>query len=132
MISDGTSNTYMVGEKYAVPNFYATGTDPSDAECYFSGDDDDNQRTGWSAPMPDTPDFFPGTGATTANFGSAHETGVNMAFCDGSVHTISYTINSNAPSSVNRSLTTDPANPPGVHQRLANRQDGWSVDAGQF
>ena len=59
MVSDGTSNTYLVGEKYCVPNYYATGDDTADTEPYYCGDDNDNQRTGWSQPMQDTPGYYP-------------------------------------------------------------------------
>ena len=97
MVSDGTSNTYLVGEKYCVPNYYATGDDTADTEPYYCGDDNDNQRTGWSQPMQDTPDYYPGTMATISMYGSAHDSGINMAFCDGSVHQISYTIDSHIP-----------------------------------
>ena len=97
MIRDGTSNTYLCGEKYCCPNFYATSDDTADTECYFAGDDNDNQRSGWTQPMQDTPDYYPSNMSTVSLFGSAHDTGLNMAFCDGSVHVISYTINSHVP-----------------------------------
>lgn len=48
------------------------------------------------------------------SFGSAHAGGFNMAFCDGSVHTILYEI--------------DPA----VHAMLSDRQDGLAFDASQY
>jgi prepilin-type N-terminal cleavage/methylation domain-containing protein/prepilin-type processing-associated H-X9-DG protein len=47
-------------------------------------------------------------------FGSAHAGGFNMAFCDGSVHSISYEIDST------------------VHLLLSDRQDGASVDPSQY
>ncbi len=139
MIQDGTSNTYLVGEKYAVPNFYATNDDTADSETYYNGDDNDNQRTAWLRPMQDTPDYYPSTMTTISLFGSAHETGINMAFCDGSVHQIAYTIDSHIPGAPPRMARDtspgqkqDPSKPMfylGVHQRLANRCDGWAVDA---
>ncbi len=141
MVSDGTSNTYLVGEKYCVPNYYATGDDTADTEPYYCGDDNDNQRTGWSQPMQDTPDYYPGTMATISMYGSAHDSGINMAFCDGSVHQISYTIDSHIPGAprpgsgqgyTQVGQVQSPSDPPGVHQRLANRQDGWPVDSSAF
>ena len=43
-IEDGTSKTYMVGEKYLNPDNYATGRDPSDDWSMYSGHQDDNHR----------------------------------------------------------------------------------------
>jgi prepilin-type N-terminal cleavage/methylation domain-containing protein/prepilin-type processing-associated H-X9-DG protein len=139
MIQDGVSNTYLVGEKYCCPNYYITNSDSFDGESIYSGDDDDNQRTGWSAPIEDLEDYYP-LGATTVSlFGAAHDSGVNMAFCDGSVHQISYSINSHVPNNgqgYNPNPRAKPgqsiSDPPGVQQRLANRQDGWPVDGSAF
>ncbi len=47
-------------------------------------------------------------------FGSAHAGGFNMAFCDGSIHTILYEID------------------PMVHTMLSDRQDGLTVDSTQY
>jgi prepilin-type processing-associated H-X9-DG protein len=47
-------------------------------------------------------------------FGSAHAGGFNMAFCDGSVHSILYEID------------------PVVHAMLSDRQDGTSFDASEY
>jgi prepilin-type processing-associated H-X9-DG protein len=139
MIQDGTSNTYLVGEKYCCPNFYATNIDDFDSESPYNGDDDDNERTGWSAPIQDLVDYYPLAANTISLFGSAHESGLNMAFCDGSVHQISYSINSHVPNNgqgYNPNPRAKPGqsinDPPGVHQRLANRQDGWPVDGSAF
>ncbi len=44
-------------------------------------------------------------------FGSAHPTGCNFVFCDGSVHTISYNISND------------------IHARLCNRCDGKAIPA---
>ena len=43
-IEDGTSKTYMVGEKSMDPIHYATGQDPSDDWSMFSGHQDDQHR----------------------------------------------------------------------------------------
>ena len=95
MIRDGTSNTYMLGEKYLNPDNYTTGLDPADNESMYCGCNDDTHRTthynsssgvGWT-PMQDRAGY-PGN----QRFGSAHPGGWNAAFCDGSVHSISYSI----------------------------------------
>ncbi len=132
-ILDGTSNTYMVGEKYVKPEAYdgvANSTvDPSfdwgENQCMYVGYEWDNFRVAFE------PQFFPGTTTPTpfplssvtnsdfyqprqdtpgyptyGAFGSAHSAGLNMAMCDGSVHTISYDID------------------PWAHRNLANRMDG--------
>ena len=110
-IHDGTSSTYLFGEKYLTPDFYYNGQDGGDNENMYIGDNADVNRwtsIGWS-PLQDRPGvvtFFP--------FGSAHAGGLNMAFCDGSVHTISYSID------------------PEVHRCLGNREDGVAIDASKF
>jgi prepilin-type N-terminal cleavage/methylation domain-containing protein/prepilin-type processing-associated H-X9-DG protein len=88
-IVDGTSHTYLAGEKYLSPDSYHTGADFSDDQPLLSGDDFDIY--GWTdqAPMRDRR----GTGDKTRTpFGSAHPGGFNMAMCDGSVDTVSYDI----------------------------------------
>ena len=42
-VSDGTSNTYLVGEKYLDPDYYETGPDRGDDRT-FQGDNDDITR----------------------------------------------------------------------------------------
>jgi prepilin-type processing-associated H-X9-DG protein len=115
-ITDGASNTYLAGEKYLDSDYYLTGQDGSDNECAFIGDDDDIIR--WAnagapgtssytayAPRPDTPGLSVGGG-----FGSAHLAGFNMAFCDGSVHTLNFSIDFQ------------------THCWLCNRKDGRQID----
>ena len=91
-VSDGTSKTYLIGEKYIDPNHYTDGQDLGDNECIFGGDDLDMNRWsgtagGYYPPLIDTPGL-----AAYYNYGSAH-TGIWQAvFCDGSVHTIGYDI----------------------------------------
>ena len=119
-IEDGTSKTYMIGEKSMDPINYATGADPSDDWSMFSGHQDDQHRvtgrTGsdgrpatqlWQ-PHRDTPGL-----QDRAGYGSAHPSGFNMVYCDGSVHSIEYGINIEA------------------HWRMANRQDGQAIPGGQ-
>ncbi|MBN1909083.1 MAG: DUF1559 domain-containing protein [Pirellulales bacterium] len=96
-ITDGTTCTFMVGEKYLNPDDYATGLDSSDNnDSIYPGDDRDtlcntpliingSLQNADAVPRQDTP----GVGRLFC-FGSTHAAGFNMAFCDGSVRTISY------------------------------------------
>jgi prepilin-type N-terminal cleavage/methylation domain-containing protein len=88
-IPDGTSNTYLVGEKYLNPVNYETGLDAADNETWCTGFNNDNFRSVFEPPLAD------GTGnppAQVNRFGSAHAAGFQMALCDGSVTFISYDI----------------------------------------
>ena len=87
-ITNGTSHTYLVGEKYLSPDSYKTGSTWDDNECLYSGYDDDNYRSGYNQPYRDRS----GYGGPGCSFGSAHSVVWNAAFCDGSVHPISYDI----------------------------------------
>jgi prepilin-type processing-associated H-X9-DG protein len=62
-----------------------------------------------TAPLPPMQDC-PGVN-NDSSFGSAHANGFQMAFCDGSVQMMSYTID------------------PQIHGRLGNRKDGLTIDA---
>jgi prepilin-type N-terminal cleavage/methylation domain-containing protein/prepilin-type processing-associated H-X9-DG protein len=106
MITDGVSNTYLVGEKYIQPELYATGTAAGDNNPPYGGFDWDYSRWTDLPPMPDTPGFLDNT-----RFGSVHANGFHIAFCDGSVQTINYNID------------------PNVHLCLGDRQDGRTIDA---
>ena len=85
-VSDGASNTYLVGEKYLPVEKYKTGDDAGDNENMYNGFNDDTCRAAFLPPLLDE--------ARTANnqFGSAHPGGWNVAFVDGSVRQISYDI----------------------------------------
>ncbi|MGA7701062.1 MAG: DUF1559 domain-containing protein [Thermoguttaceae bacterium] len=92
-VTDGTTNTCLVGEKYINPDYYSTGQDPGDNEGAMIGGNADVERwSGYSStsivpPQQDTP------GATNwISFGSAHSVSFNMAFCDGAVQPLSYLI----------------------------------------
>jgi len=121
-IRDGTACTYLLGERYVDPDHYTDGNDPGDNENLYIGHDQDVVR--WTyvgtgadpstcslTPAQDTPGLTPPTGlANSHRFGSAHAGALNMAFCDGSVHAVNYTVD------------------PVMHQRMGGRNDGLPVD----
>ena len=86
-VTDGTSYTAMVGEKYLNGSVYLTGTDGSDNEDVYVGYDNDTFKTTAYSPVEDT--FNVGD---DVHFGSIHAGAMNMVFCDGSVRGISYEI----------------------------------------
>lgn len=113
-IRDGTTNTYLIGEKYLNPLSYdGSVSDDGDNEGIFFGDAKDAIRytydqakryisSQYAPPLQDTAGNTDGAGT---GFGSAHSGGLNMAMCDGSVHFISYSIDKD------------------VHRYLGNRKD---------
>jgi prepilin-type N-terminal cleavage/methylation domain-containing protein/prepilin-type processing-associated H-X9-DG protein len=122
-IVDGTTNTYLIGEKFLSPSRYEepiayNAISQGDNQGCYVGFEWDNQRRSWgpnSVPA-DTETYQPRQdvdGVADPNryaFGSAHAGAFNMAMCDGSVHAIGYDID------------------PNVHRYLANRLDGNVVD----
>jgi len=108
-IRDGTSNTYLVGEKYLNPDTYATAGDYGDDEPAMGADDLDLNRWTYYAPAQDTPSV-----ANCYSFGSAHAAGFNMALCDGSVRSISYSIDAE------------------THLYLGARSDGEPIDGSKL
>ncbi len=111
-IRDGTTNTYLAGEKYLNPNHYHTGRDGADNNSPYQGHDWDVNR--WTrldlVPRQDTP----GVDTMSSRFGSAHPSGLHMLMCDGSVQNISYAID------------------PDVHRNLGNRKSGVPIPATAF
>jgi prepilin-type N-terminal cleavage/methylation domain-containing protein len=105
-ITDGLSNTYMLAEKWMIIPHYETGILPWDDQSYYLGFDQDTNISSYAFPLQDSPIDV----RQPFRMGSAHTTMFNTAFCDGSVHPISYDIDL------------------AVHQALGSRNGGENVD----
>jgi prepilin-type N-terminal cleavage/methylation domain-containing protein/prepilin-type processing-associated H-X9-DG protein len=110
-ITDGTSKTYLIGEKLVNADDYVNSEDGGYNGSAYNGHDWDSCRYADSAyyPCQDRPGVM-----NLVCFGSAHADSLNMAFCDGSVQSISYMIDG------------------AVHTCLGNRHDGKVIPAGAF
>jgi prepilin-type processing-associated H-X9-DG protein len=128
-ITDGTSNTCMIGEKFVLVSRYDTGSVAGDDQNAYAGYGHDvNRATGTitsptnilptvvvgTPPKPDSYTFKTTSENTASDswFGSPHWSGMNMAMCDGSVQSISFSVD------------------PEVFRRLGNRSDG--LPAGNY
>ncbi|MEM8863965.1 MAG: DUF1559 domain-containing protein [Planctomycetota bacterium] len=131
-IVDGTSKTYMIGEKFLSPTVYESVENANevwerygDNQSAFVGFEWDNHRVAWAPdslyseenyrPRQDTADLSDDLKYANAHaFGSAHPGGLNMAYCDGSVDVLSYDIDST------------------VHRRQAVREDDREREENNF
>ncbi len=111
-ITDGPSNTYLIGEKHLMVGNYENGAEAGDNENAMMGFNEDICR--WSGPNVGSPHQDAPGDQDENNFGSAHSSGFGMSFCDGRVQVISFSID-----------TT-------VHGQLANRCDGHAIDASKY
>ncbi len=108
-VSDGLSNTYLLGEKYLDTDQYFTGMEGGDNNPIYAGFDWDWHRWCINGPVRDTPghiDYY--------SFGGPHPSGFNIAFCDGSTHLISFSIDQE------------------THRRLCSRNDGLPIDNSKY
>jgi len=87
-VVDGTTGTFLVGEKYVSPSGMASGTSDDDDQCLFSGHDRDVLRVGLGPPHQDVVGFEP----TSISFGSSHPGSCGMALADGSVAAVAYDV----------------------------------------
>ena len=88
MIPDGTSKTYMIGEKYLKADAYTDGSDYTDFESAYTGNNDDSLRSYLWLPLQDQA----GLNKNYRGWGSAHPGACLFAMCDGSVDAISLDI----------------------------------------
>jgi prepilin-type N-terminal cleavage/methylation domain-containing protein/prepilin-type processing-associated H-X9-DG protein len=125
-VKDGTSKTYLAGEKFLSPDGYEKLLPTGSRGFYgenqgaWSGFEWDNHRVAWNPSHAfgnDPQNFQPRQDQAGIDnpgwlaFGSAHSGGLNMVMCDGSVQTVSYDID------------------PTAHRYQANRFDGQVVNA---
>jgi len=113
-VRDGTTNTYLLGEKSLMPDDYLTGKNSADDFGMYEGCAHDTYR--WC----DMFDLKTNTGRTPkqdrtgvndySSFGGPHASGCFFVLCDGSVRAIDYSIDAT------------------IHARLGNRQDGLVID----
>lgn len=108
-VADGTSCTFLLGEKYLNPDRYYNGRSFADNEHALVGDNHDTIRGTTYAVFQDTPGHY-----SLYNFGSVHANGFHMAFCDGSVNLINYQIDQE------------------TRNKLGNRRDGCVIDAKDY
>jgi prepilin-type N-terminal cleavage/methylation domain-containing protein len=91
-ITDGTSKTFLVGEKHVPPTQYAIEASPDDS--IYQGDYISNHARGAGllCPPAQNPDYE-GTNPYWGNlFGSRHPGIVQFAYCDGSTRTVNINV----------------------------------------
>ena len=105
-VTDGTSATYLFGEKHHTPDDYASGTAGNDDQSMYNGHDQDNLRT----THPSFPPLKDGDVYSEYSFGSAHSSGFQVVLCDGSVQLVTFSVDLD------------------VHRFRGNRKDGIPTD----
>jgi prepilin-type N-terminal cleavage/methylation domain-containing protein len=86
-VSDGTSHTIMVGERYLAKSRYTA--DDWGGESITRGFGWGIARRGWDLPIPDSTNT---TQWANERLGSAHTTGFGVAMADGSVRFLQYSL----------------------------------------
>ncbi|MBI2825205.1 MAG: DUF1559 domain-containing protein [Planctomycetia bacterium] len=86
-ITDGLSKTYLLGEKFLESDHYEDGIPSNDDQSYYIGFDRDTIISSYDPPLRDAP-----LGDIPFRFGSAHPVVFHVAYCDGSVHPMSFQI----------------------------------------
>lgn len=91
-VTDGLSQTFLLGEKFLWTDHYDTGLPSYDDQSYYIGFDQDGNLSAFEPPLRDVPYSVQPLSVRPFRFGSAHSSALHMSFCDGSVHSISYDI----------------------------------------
>jgi hypothetical protein len=97
-VTDGTSKTYLIGEKFLETEHYDSGYSNNDDQNAYVGFDRDNQVSARYAPLRDTSSGQFSAFVTQKSegygfhFGSAHPATFRVAMCDGSVRAVSYDV----------------------------------------
>jgi hypothetical protein len=107
-ISDGTSKTYLVGEKAMHSDHYESGLDQGDAWPHTACHRGSCVRFAFDLPERDS--INQRSCLACHDFGSAHTSKWNAVLCDGSVHGFGYDIDFS------------------IHQALATSQGGEIVE----
>jgi prepilin-type N-terminal cleavage/methylation domain-containing protein len=124
-IADGTTHTYLFGEKNLRDDHYETGEALNDDQSMYNGHDKDNIRSTFVQalangnvqgykPAPDSETPADNAQWYEFAFGGPHTGGWQVVFCDGSVHFVSYEMD------------------PMMHRWLGNRRDGNIIDQGKL
>jgi len=103
-ITDGLSNTYLLGEKHVSRLHYGTYGDFGYDQSIVSGDDWDLIRWTVKPPLQDSNEPDP------ERFGSAHPSGFHMSLADGAVKFTNYEIDIQ------------------VHRQLGSRNDAKPIE----
>jgi len=111
-IMDGTSNTMMVTEKRLDPQRYDSGDWHDDCGWGDGWDPDTVRYTGQGVGANPRPDSS--AGISGYDIGSAHPTGIQAVFADGSVRSISYSVD------------------PTIFNYLGDRMDGQVINNSTF
>jgi type II secretory pathway pseudopilin PulG len=121
-ITDGTSHTYLLGEKNLHVDHYETGGARNDDQSMYTGWNEDTVRSTAITLLPNGtmvtaasfPPFPDEQAHHTWSFGGPHPGIWQALFCDGSVHSLPYDMEVF------------------IHRDLGNRQDGNVINSGQF
>jgi prepilin-type N-terminal cleavage/methylation domain-containing protein len=98
-VTDGTSRTFMLGERAISMAEYFDGFDTADDQSVYSGHDNDN--VGFTGKSPDEiylpqPDTRPASVDLKFRFGGPHEAGFLMVLCDGSASLMTFEVDEEA------------------------------------